>query len=238
MVIRDGIRAAGAILLAGALLACASRPSKPSRPGESGAPNGHNGLDSCAFVAYYEGNAYVGVGVSVAPVEGEPVGTAVLPGCDDTDGQDRSPPDEVIQVAALPGVPPDVALVWHEVTHTVLVREGVGFPPEVQALVGAPSCDPADVPIELKGPWLGIVDGDQTEADLLPPYQVDMQVLHASAPRYERAFLTIEVPVDLGRPLSHEDVETSLWAGGSISVKARCAGDGYVAESLEASPPA
>jgi hypothetical protein len=76
-----------------------------------------------------------------------------------------------------------------------------------------------------------------TEVDLDTPYQIDMQVVHASVPRYRRAFLTIHVPEALGRPLSREDVETSLWKAGSISVTASCRDGDYVAQDVTASPP-
>jgi hypothetical protein len=178
------------------------------------------------------------MGVRVAPVEGELLGDAVLPGCDDIGGQKSSPPDEVIQVSVISGISPEVALFWHGVTDRVLVRDGTGpLPPELQELLETPSCRPGDVPIQLEGLWLGIHDGDDTEVDLLPPYQVDMQVVHASAPVYERAYLTIEVPKQTGRPLSPADLERSLRRGGSISVRARCAGEGFVAESVKALPP-
>jgi uncharacterized protein DUF6281 len=234
-------RALCVLPLAVALTACSNRSVGPRSSGSntSGGGVAAGGAASCALVAHYQGHTYEGVGVRIAPIEGQLLGDAVLPGCDDTGGQDTPPADEVIQVAAVAGVSPDVALVWHDVTDTVLIREGTGpLPPELQELLETPSCDPGDAPIELDGPWLGIHDGDMTEVDLDTPYQIDMQVVHASSPRYQRAFLTVHVPESLGRPLSREDVERSLWKAGSISVTASCGGDGgYVAERVTTSPP-
>lgn len=200
---------------------------------------GSPGISSCAFAAYYEGHAYDSVAVQIAPIEGAPLGMATLASCDDTSGGGSPSPDAQIPVAELPGVSPDVAIVWRrDVNDTVLVRKELNrLPPEVRELLQAPACDPDDAPIALTGPWLAIVDGDRTEVDLLPPYQLDMLVLHASTLRYERAFLTIEVPEAAGRPLSHAAVETSLWQGGSISVRARCTRGSFVAQSVRASPP-
>ena len=237
---RNWVRAACALALAVGLAACSNGSTRPGSSGSNtgGGQAASKGDASCAFVAYYQGRTYEGFDVRIAPAEGELLGTAVLPGCDDTGGQGSPPPNEVIQVAAVAGISPDVALVWHDVTDTVLVREGTGpLPPELQELLETPSCDPTDAPIALEGPWLGIHDGDMTEVDLETPYQIDMQVAHASVRRYMRAFLTIQVPETLGRPLSREDIETSLWKAGSISVTVSCRDGGYVAEDVTASPP-
>lgn len=59
----------------------------------------------CVFVARFQGHTYHEVGVQIAPVEGRPVGTAVIPRCGDQ-------PEQHIRVATLPGVSPEVALVW------------------------------------------------------------------------------------------------------------------------------
>jgi len=104
-------------------------------------------------------------------------------------------------------------------------------------LLHGPKCDPADEPIELSGPWLGIHDRDRTEVDLIPPYQLDMFVEDASVPQYDRAYLTIEVTPSLGMPLDHQDVAGSLWQGGTIAIAVSCDGDLYVAQGVKAFPP-
>jgi hypothetical protein len=201
-------------------------------------PDGSIAEVSCVFIARFQGHDYTGVGVQIAPIEGRSLGTAVVHGCNDT-GRATSTPDYDIPVAELPGVSPDVAVVWHGVSDRVLVRKALDHvPPEVARLQHVPPCDPSDEPIELSGPWLGIHDQDRTELDLIPPYQLDMLVQRASATRYERAYLTIQVPHSLGRPLTHEDVAASLWKGGTISIVAGCQGSRYVAERVQAFPPA
>jgi len=70
---------------------------------------------------------------------------------------------------------------------SVLVREDVDpLPAKVTKLLTPATCLEADEPIEMSGRWNGIlgVDGN-TELDLRPPYDVDLLVTAASAPRYE-----------------------------------------------------
>ena len=72
----------------------------------------------------------------------------------------------------------------------------------------------------------------------MPPYDVDLFAEQASEPRNERAYLTVRVPPAVGRPITRNDIESSLWEGGTVALRVRCSGDGgYVAENLEASPP-
>jgi hypothetical protein len=197
---------------------------------------------SCIFLAKYQGREYTNLGVRIVPVAGRLLGVAVLPGCRDT-GQRQTPPSERIPVAELPGVSSDIALVW--VTgdgavdrNELLIRMGIEqLPARVRRLMETPTCEPADEPIELAGPWLGIHDQDRTELDLLPPYQLDMLVDQASSERYERAYLTIEVPKSLGQPLTRGDVAASLWEGGTISTTIKCQGGRFVVRDVKAYPP-
>jgi hypothetical protein len=157
----------------------------------------------------------------------------VLPACGDED-------DEEIELAEIEGVSPEVALSWPGRWDIVLVRRGVELPPQVERLRQAPICKPRDARVELSGPWDGIlgVDG-KTELDLDPPYDVYVIVDEASAPRYERAYLTVRVPPSLGRPITRDDIQTSLWEGGTIALRVRCSRDGgFVAEDVAAFPPA
>jgi hypothetical protein len=187
-------------------------------------------------VVRYEGVLYQSQGVRVAPDEGRRVGTGVLPSCDDGHG---ASPEEDVELAELAGVSPNVALAWLGRTDVVLVRRGAVLPPEVERLLRAPTCDAEDAPIELTGTWLGILEADGgTELDLKPPYDVDLFVEQASAPRYERTYLTVRIRPALGEPITRADVETSLWKGGSIALRVQCADEGrYVAEEVDASPP-
>jgi len=207
--------------------------------GSCSTDEGSRGSGMCAFVVHFRGHAYDAVQVSVEPIPGRSLGEAVLPGCNDTG--DASPkPDEYLEVAELPGVDPNIAVVWSTAPDRIFVRQGLdALPPEVAQLVHAPPCDPQDAPLLLHGPWLGILGANgETELDLLPPYDIGMLVQQASAPGYERSHLKIRVPESLGRPLTHEDVESSLWKGGTISVTATCVEGGFVAQQVEAFPPA
>jgi hypothetical protein len=174
--------------------------------------------------------------VQVAPDEGRRVGTGGRSSCNDGNG---ASPEEEIELAELEGVSPNVALTWSGRTDVVLVRRGATLPPEVERLLRAPACDAGDVPIELTGIWLGILEADgSTELDLEPPYDVDLFVEQASETRYERTYLTVRVPPALGNRITRADIETSLWEGGSIALRVRCTEEGlYVAEEAEASPP-
>lgn len=192
---------------------------------------------SCAFVAEFRGGNYESVGVKKTPTEGEHLGTAVLPGCDDT-GEGAEPQDETIEVARLEGVSPQQAILWQGHFDKVLVREGASLPPEVAALIQPPRCDTEDAAVRLAGPWLGIIGpGQETEVDLKPPYRVHMFVDEASEDRYERAFITIQVPRDAGEPLTREDVRESLWEGGTVDVEAVCERGAFLAGDIDAYPP-
>lgn len=217
------------------LMACGGTGS--DRPaGETGGGEVSGGDASCALLIRYRGAVYEGTGVGVAPPAGRPLGEAVLPGCDDGGGASA---DEEVEVAELQGVSPDVALVWPGYEDVVFIRRGATLPQAVEDLLRPPACDSRDEPIDLAGPWLGILGADgYTEVDLKPPYDVDLFVEESSAPRYDRAFLTVRVPASLGEPLTRADVESSLWEGGTVSARVRCGDEGaYVAERIAAAPP-
>jgi len=205
---------------------------KPSTP-----PPGA-GAASCILMVVYESHAYYGAGVEVAPREGRFVGAGILPGCNDTGGEPA--PDEEIELAEIEGVSPGIALAWQGRTDVVLVREGFDdrLPPEVRRLMQAPSCDIRDEPIQLAGPWIGILGPDETgDLDLASPYDVELFVEKSSVPRYERAFLTVRVRAGPERPLTRADIRSSLWEGGTIELGVVCQDGRYVAESATAYPP-
>jgi hypothetical protein len=191
---------------------------------------------SCAMIVEFDGRTYIGSGVSVSPREGDAIGSGVMLGCDDGNGASA---DEAIQLAEIEGVSPQIAVAWRGNGDTVFIAEGVDpFPPELQELTNAPVCVAADAPIALAGPWLGITASDgRTETNLQPPYDIEMFVEETSSPRYERAYLMVRVPQKLGQPLTEDDLRGSLWEGGTVEVSARCEGDLYLAESIEAHPP-
>jgi Family of unknown function (DUF6281) len=199
------------------------------RHGPRGEPSSESDLaTSCAALIEFEGRLYIGNGVEVAPIEGPVLGTGVRPSCDDI-------PEEPVTVAAIEGVPPDIAvMVSGEIDHVFVPHQ----PRELTRLFDAPRCSPRTVPFVLEGPWLGII-GTDGRGDPEPPYGLELFVESTSAPRYARAFLTVRVPRSLGRPLTREDIRRSLWQGGTIRIGTRCGLRGrYVALSVKAFPPA
>jgi hypothetical protein len=211
---------------------------------ESGSPDGGRGVEgggsasSCAFVVHFRGHAYSALTVAIEPVPGPVLVDALMRGCNDT-GQQSPPGEEHLRVAELPGVDPDVAVVWVDSPDRVFVREGVDpLPPAVAELVHAPDCNPRDAPVRLRGPWLGIIGADgKTELDLVPPYNLMLRVDEASAARYERAHLVVRVPPELGTPITHADIRSSLWEPGTITVTTTCEGDRFIAVRVQAFPP-
>jgi hypothetical protein len=198
-----------------------------------------SGNASCAFTVNYQGHTYMGSGVGVAPLEGKPLGQVTLPACDDTGEASGAEPAEEIELAEVDGVSPSVALVWRGHREMVLIREDIDYnqlPPALARLLRAPRCDPGDEPILLAGPWHGIIGAD--ELDMAPPYDLTMYVEESSAKRYERAYLTVRVPAELRRPLSRADLRSSLWEGGTISLTVSCREGRYLAEQVDAHPPA
>jgi hypothetical protein len=196
------------------------------------------GAGSCVSIVRFRGGSYLGMTVAVEPIRGKILGDAILPPCNDSGGQSTDH-SERLTVAAFPGLRPDVALIWAENPDRLFVRQDLkALPERVARLVRPPRCNPEDAPVHLSGPWLGIHGADgKTELDLLPPYNVMLRVDRASSVGYDRAHLTVRVPVSLGVPLTHDDVKTSLWQGGTISIAAKCAGGRFIAQSIQTAPP-
>jgi Family of unknown function (DUF6281) len=195
------------------------------------------GSRDCAYIATFNGHTYSGVAVQVTPIPGRRLGAATVAPCDDTGGSLPAGPGERVPVAELPGVPSSVALVVLGQDDGVLVRDPKRPPAEVRRLMRAPACASADSPLTLEGPWLGILQPDgKTEVDLVPPYDLSLRVLRSSAPRYVRAALDVRVPAELGRPLTHRDISTSLWRGGTIALTVACRDGRYLATDVTAAP--
>jgi hypothetical protein len=211
------------VLTFGLLAGCGGSSDGPS--------SGGGGV--CALVARLDGRQYVANGgIRVIPALGEPLGTATVPPCE-SDGY-------TFQAVSIVGVDPEVAFVDPGRGDIVFVAEEIGsLPAELARLGREPTCREEDVPIHLRGPWLGIIGpGEETELDMLPPYELEMLVDVASTQRYERTFLTIRVAGEAGKLLTREDVRTSLWEGGDLSVTATCLNGTFRAREASAHPPA
>jgi hypothetical protein len=223
---------AGLALAVVALVVVALRPSSSPLRGASGDA-------ACAAVLEFRGHTYTGSGVRVAPIPAQPLGEGVIPTCRDQPDQPADPAFTV-EVRAIDGIAPEIALTAPG--HGELyIRDDVDLerrPPALMRLLRTPTCDPADEPIALRGPWLGISAADgRNEVDLEPPYDLMLRADESSAPAYERAYLTVRVPARLGRPLDRGDLRDSLWQEGQISIVASCRTGEFVAERVEALPP-
>lgn len=89
---------------------------------------------SCAMLVQYEGRDYLGTAVEVTPVPGDSLGNGTIPPCNDTGGAGTTIPAEPVEVTAVQGVPPSVAIMLVGRTDVVLVRDDVEkLPPELEA---------------------------------------------------------------------------------------------------------
>lgn len=187
----------------------------------------------CVSEAMLSGHRFNGVATQFDAAEGRALGRAIIPPCPEGDGgggDDGTP----IEVAAIEGVAPADAFVQRGQDDVVFIRDGLEpLPPELARLMDAPACDPADEPIRLSGPWLGIMGPDEsTETDLVPPYDLEMVAAEASSPAYLRAHLVVRVPRGRSRPITRQDVEAALWKPGTMTVVAGCGGPGFVAREV------
>jgi Family of unknown function (DUF6281) len=80
---------------------------------------------SCAMLVSYDGHNYLGTAVDVEPVPGESLGSGTIPPCNDTGGTGTTIPAEEVDVTAVEGVPPTIAIMLAGRTDVVLVRDDV-----------------------------------------------------------------------------------------------------------------
>lgn len=80
---------------------------------------------SCAMLVEYDGHNYLGAAVEVTPVAGESLGTGTIPPCNDTGGAGTTIPAEEVEVTAVQGVPPSIAIMLAGRSDVVLVRDDV-----------------------------------------------------------------------------------------------------------------
>jgi hypothetical protein len=91
---------------------------------------------SCMLAVEYEGHRYVGSAIEPAPRVVETIGQGTIPACNDTGGTDAS--DQLVDVAEITGVSPEVALALPDRPDTVLIREDVdpaNLPPALKKLI-------------------------------------------------------------------------------------------------------
>jgi hypothetical protein len=93
---------------------------------------------SCLLAVDYEGHRYLGSSVLAPPTYGASLGEAKLPACNDTPGAVDDTPDQVVEVLALKGVAPEIAIAMRDQPDTVLIRDDVdqqNLPPALAKLM-------------------------------------------------------------------------------------------------------
>jgi hypothetical protein len=85
---------------------------------------------SCAMLVSYDGHNYLGTTVEGKPVAGESLGNGTIPPCNDTGGAGTTSPAEEVELTAVQGVPPTIAIMLAGRTDVVLVRDDVTKLPE------------------------------------------------------------------------------------------------------------
>ena len=111
-------------LVALALGACGGEGTKESG-GTSAEPSGGVASGACAMLVHYDGHDYLGASVDAKVVPGDPLGEGTIPPCNDTGGAGTTIPAEQVEVTAVQGVPPTVAIMLAGRTDVVLVRNDV-----------------------------------------------------------------------------------------------------------------
>lgn len=194
---------------------------------------------SCPNIAIFEHETYIARHAVVHPSQGNIIGSALLPACNDSNNQPSVASGEYVDVALLPGVSPNRAIVDATTDEVIYVREGVNpLSSDLERYFVAPACDETDAPITMSGTWLTIAQPDGgTELDLHPPYDLGVLVQKASSPGYLGTELLVRVPKSLGEPVTHRDLASSLWVGGSLTAVVTCEGSRFVASSVRVYPP-
>ena len=115
------------------LVGCGSQEATTTRPVKT--PTISEAM--CLLAVDYDGHRYVGASVLAPPAYGESLGEAKLPACNDTPGAADDTPDQVVEVFALKGVAPEIAIAMRDQPDTVLIRDDVdqeNLPPALAKL--------------------------------------------------------------------------------------------------------
>jgi hypothetical protein len=217
--IRPLLRLALAVALAGATLASCSS-------GERGA-----GSASCAAVIEYDGHTYWGAGgLKRDPVTTGRLVEGVLPICDDSGGQD--PPEvaeEAVRVAELADVPLATGFLWN---GSLYLRHRHRLPAATRIWFRAPRCTTAGE-FTLTADWLGVTGGRKVrfDGDLRPPYRLQVHVTKGPN-AYVGTTVALRADATTEPTLGANDVKDSLWEGGQVAARVRCADGRFRAVGL------
>lgn len=200
-----------------------------------GGGEGGGGESACPAAVEIDGVTYNGAG----PTRRTPATTgdtlvAVLPGCDDSGGQDDAVEAEQIEVEVLTDVDPDLAVLWHE---SIYVRDGRALPASTRAWFTAPRCT-TEGPFNLVADWLGVMGPKKPrfDGDLRLPYRLEVRVTEGPS-RYVGATLTLRAGRATDPALSPADVKASLWEGGRVTASVTCRGGRFDVLGVTASGP-
>jgi len=108
-----------------ALAACGGKNELSGGPSTEAGGEGGVASASCAMLVEYDGHNYLGAAVEVTPEAGESLGTGTIPPCNDTGGAGTTAPAEEVEVTAVEGVPPSIAIMLAGRGDVVLVRDDV-----------------------------------------------------------------------------------------------------------------
>lgn len=215
-----------------AVAGCASSSTGGTAGADVDADSG--GEASCAAVIVHDGATYAGQGrVLRDPATTGREVAAVLPGCDDSGGQDEAEEDQQVQVAELEGVPLETAFLWQE---SIFVREGHELPQAAEAWFEVPRCT-SETEFEILADWLGVTTPKKPrfDGDLRPPYRLEVHVVEGPD---EYVGATVELHADgaTDPALGPEDVKSSLWEGGTVRARVSCEEEYFRALSLQVPP--
>jgi len=121
---RTHLLVAALVVLSLALAACGGN-SEVSGGSTTEVPDDGVASASCAMLVEYDGHNYLGAAVEVTPTAGESLGTGTIPPCNDTGGAGTTIPAEEVEVTAVEGVPPTIAIMLAGRSDVVLVRDDV-----------------------------------------------------------------------------------------------------------------
>lgn len=183
---------------------------------------------SCPAVMEIQGRTYEGHGEMLRkPRPGKPLGTGVIPGCDD---EDRS-----VNVVELPGVDPRVAVLTN---GGVWLAESVAsVPPEVAELDELVACAGEGTGY-VAGDWVAVEGPMPTRDDgLTPPYVAVIQADEGNRvplTRWSTVTIKVRVSTDTVGADDSRLADRALRGPERVSVVVHCDGGSFVAESLAA----
>ena len=105
------------------LLGCGSQEATRTAPATQPTPTISEAM--CLLSVDYDGHRYIGARVLAPPEYGRSLGEAKVPPCNDTPGEVDDAPAQPVEVFALEGVAPEIAIAMRDQPDTVLIRDDV-----------------------------------------------------------------------------------------------------------------